>query len=66
MDFIQLQNSSQVSFGRLEDHIGPDNPVRLIVAFGERFADLRWAGFIPLHFIRSTELSVTTKLSVEH
>ena len=32
----------------------------------QRFADLRWAGFLPLKFIRSTKLSATTKLSAEH
>jgi hypothetical protein len=31
-----------------------------------RFADLRWAGFLPLMFMRSTKLSATTKLSAEH
>ncbi len=32
----------------------------------QRFADLRWAGFLPLNFMRRTELSATTKLSAEH
>jgi hypothetical protein len=32
----------------------------------QRFADLRWAGFLPQMFIRSTKLSATTKLSAEH
>ena len=32
----------------------------------QRFADLRWAGFLPLNFIRSTKLSATTKLSAEN
>ena len=32
----------------------------------QRFADLRWAGFLPPNFMRSTELSATTKLSAEH
>ena len=32
----------------------------------ERLADLRWAGFLPLNFMRSTKLSATTKLSAEH
>jgi hypothetical protein len=27
---------------------------------------LRWAGFLPLNFMRSTKLSATTKLSAEH
>ena len=31
-----------------------------------RFADLRWAGFLPKMFMRSTKLSATTKLSAEH
>jgi hypothetical protein len=31
-----------------------------------RFADLRWAGFLPLNFMRSTKLSATAKLSAEH
>ena len=31
-----------------------------------RFADLRWAGFLPLNLMRSTKLSATTKLSAEH
>ena len=31
-----------------------------------RLADLRWAGFLPLHFMRSTKLSATTKVSAEH
>ena len=30
-----------------------------------RFADLRWAGFLPKMFMRSTKLSATTKLSAE-
>ncbi len=34
--------------------------------FPQRFADLRWAGFLPQMFMRSTELSATTKLSAEH
>jgi hypothetical protein len=32
----------------------------------QRFADLRWAGFLAQMFIRRTELSLTTKLSAEH
>lgn len=32
----------------------------------QRFADLRWAGFLPQMFMRSTNLSATTKLSAEH
>ena len=32
----------------------------------QRFADLRWAGFLPLNLMRSTKLSATTKLSAEH
>ena len=32
----------------------------------ERFEDLRWVGFLPLNFMRSTKLSATTKLSAEH
>uniref|UniRef100_UPI00404A1022 hypothetical protein n=1 Tax=Gelidibacter sp. TaxID=2018083 RepID=UPI00404A1022 len=32
----------------------------------QRFADLRWAGFLPLNLKRSTKLSATTKLSAEH
>ena len=31
----------------------------------QRFADLRWAGFLPLMWMRSTELSATSKLSAE-
>jgi len=31
-----------------------------------RFADLRWAGFLPQMFMRRTELSATTKLSAEN
>ena len=27
---------------------------------------MRWAGFLPLNFMRSTKLSATTKLSAEH
>ena len=34
--------------------------------YRQRFADLRWAGFLPLNFMRSTKLSATTKLSAEH
>jgi hypothetical protein len=34
--------------------------------FVHRFADLRWAGFLPLNFMRSTKLSATTKLSAEN
>ena len=30
------------------------------------FADLRWAGFSSQMLVRSTELSVATKLSAEH
>jgi hypothetical protein len=32
----------------------------------QRFADLRWAGFSAQRLMRRTELSATTKLSVEH
>ncbi len=38
----------------------------LAKGFVQRFADLRWAGFLPLMFMRSTKLSATTKLSAEH
>ena len=31
-----------------------------------RFADLRWAGFLPLMLMRSTKLSATTNVSAEH
>ncbi len=31
--------------------------------FTQRFADWRWAGFLALKVVRSTELSATTKLS---
>jgi len=34
--------------------------------YRQRFADLRWAGFLPLMFMRSSKLSATTKLSAEH
>lgn len=34
--------------------------------FIQRFAATRRAGFLALNFIRSTELSATTKLSLEH
>ena len=36
------------------------------MVISERFADLRWAGFLRLMFMRSTKLSNTTKLSAEH
>ena len=41
---------------------------RLAVGYNkaQRFADLRWAGFSAQMFYRSTELSITTKLSAEH
>ena len=32
----------------------------------QRFADLRWAGFLPQMLMRSTELCVTTKLSTKY
>ena len=34
--------------------------------FIQRFADLRWAGFLPQMFMRSTKLSATPKLSAEN
>lgn len=37
-----------------------------IVYAGQRFAATRREGFLPLNFIRRTELSATTKLSAEH
>jgi hypothetical protein len=32
----------------------------------ERFEDLRWVGFLPLNFMRSTKLSATTKLFLKN
>ena len=40
--------------------------IEVVFVRAERFADLRWAGFLPQMFIRRTKLSVTTKLSAEH
>lgn len=34
--------------------------------YTQRFADLRWAGFLAQMFIRRTELPLTTKLSAEN
>ena len=39
---------------------------RKVLSDGQRFADLRWAGLLPLMFMRSTKLSATAKLSAEH
>jgi len=38
----------------------------MFIGFVQRFADLRWAGFLPLMFMRSTKLLATSKLSAEH
>lgn len=38
----------------------------LIIGLDKRFADLRWAGFLPLNFMRSTKFSAATKLSADY
>jgi len=50
--------SHGLGFGRL----CPRSPPNCL----QRFADLRWAGFSAQMLMRRTELSITTKLSVEH
>jgi hypothetical protein len=37
----------------------------LLTSSQTRFAELRWAGNLPLMFMRSTKLSATSKLSAE-